>query len=168
MFYTRIVCVCVCVCMLSHILHFAIPQTAAWQAPLSMEFSRQEYWKVKLLVTQSYLTLCDPMDCSSPGSSVHGILQARKFEWVAIPFSRGSSQTQDWTQVSCIADRFFTAWATREALYSSTMKPNPLIKFHERIKGTLNMNCKVLAWNKHYPTLNNLCSVSRMISVVKL
>ena len=117
---------------------------------------------------QSYPTLCNPTDCSLAGSSVHGILQARKFEWVAIPFSRGSSQTQDWTQVSCIADRFFTAWATREALYSSTMKPNPLIKFHERIKGTLNMNCKVLAWNKHYPTLNNLCSVSRMISVVKL
>ena len=45
---------------------------------------------VKVLVTQSCLTLCDPMDCSLPGSSVHGILQARILEWVAIPFSRGS------------------------------------------------------------------------------
>ena len=47
--------------------------------------------KVKVLVTQSCLTLCDPVDCSPPGSSVHGILQARILEWVAIPFSRGSS-----------------------------------------------------------------------------
>ena len=46
-------------------------------------------------------TLCDPMDCSPPGSSVHGILQARILEWVAIPFSRGSSQPRDQTQVSC-------------------------------------------------------------------
>ena len=44
-----------------------------------------------VLVAQSYLTLCDPMDCSPPGSSVRGILQARRLEWVAIPFSRGSS-----------------------------------------------------------------------------
>ena len=43
------------------------------------------------LVTQSCLTLCDPMDCSLPGSSIHGFLQARILEWVAIPFSRGSS-----------------------------------------------------------------------------
>ena len=47
---------------------------------------------VKVLVTQSCLTLCDPMDCSPPGSSVHGILQGRVLEWVAFPFSRGSSQ----------------------------------------------------------------------------
>ena len=46
---------------------------------------------VVVLVTQSYPTLCDPMDCSLRGSSVHGILQARILEWVAIPFSRGSS-----------------------------------------------------------------------------
>ena len=46
-------------------------------------------------VAQSYLALCDPMDCSPPGSFVHGILQARVLEWVAIPFSRGSSQPRD-------------------------------------------------------------------------
>ena len=67
-------------------------------------------------VAQSCLTLCDLMDCSSPGSSVHGILQARILEWVAISFSRGSSQPRDWTQVSCIAGRCFNLWATREAL----------------------------------------------------
>ena len=67
-----------------------------------------------ILVTQSCLTLCDPMDCSLPCSSVHGILQARILEWVAIPFSRGSSQPRDWTQVSCIAGGFFTIWTTKE------------------------------------------------------
>ena len=59
---------------------------------------------------QSYPTLCDPMDYSLPSSSVHGILQVRTLEWVAMPFSRGSSQPRDWIQVSwvfCIAGRFF-------------------------------------------------------------
>ena len=54
------------------------------------------------------------MDCSPPGSSVHGILQARILEWVAIPFSRGSSQPRDWTWVSCIVGRFLTTRGTRE------------------------------------------------------
>ena len=61
---------------------------------------------VYVLVTQSCTILCDPMDCSSPGSSVHGILQARTLEWVAIPFSRGSSQSsqpRDQTHISCIS-----------------------------------------------------------------
>ena len=70
--------------------------------------------KAQVLVDQSCLTICNPMNCSPPGSSVHGILQARILEWVAIPFSRGSSQTRDQTQVCCIAGRFFTIWATRE------------------------------------------------------
>ena len=55
------------------------------------------------------------MSGSLPGSSVHGILQARMLVWVAIPFSRGSSQLRDQTQVSCIAGGFFTIWATGEA-----------------------------------------------------
>ena len=52
---------------------------------------------------QSCLTLGDPVDCSPPGSSVHGILQARRLEWVAMPFSRGSSRPRDRTQVSCVS-----------------------------------------------------------------
>ena len=64
----------------------------------------------------SCLTLCDPMDCSLPGSSDHGILQARILEWIVIPLSRGSSQPRDRTQVSCITGRFFTNSAIREAL----------------------------------------------------
>ena len=60
-------------------------------------------------------TLCNPMDCSPPGSTVHEIVQARILEWFAISFSRGSSQPRVWTLVSCTAGRFFTDWATREA-----------------------------------------------------
>ena len=70
--------------------------------------------KSACLVTQLYLTHCDPVDCSPPGSSVHGILQTRILEWVAILFSRGSSQPRDQSHVSCIAGRFFALWATRE------------------------------------------------------
>ena len=69
----------------------------------------------EVLVSQSCPTLCDPMDCSLPGSSVYGILQARILEWVAIPFSRGSSQLSNRTQVSRVTGRFFTVVATREA-----------------------------------------------------
>ena len=79
------VCVCVCVCVC-----------------------------LRVWVTQLCLTLWDPKDCSPPGCSVCGILQARTLEWVAIPFSRGSSQVRDLTQISRIAGRFFTIWATRD------------------------------------------------------
>ena len=76
------------------------PKTAAPQAPPSLGFSRQEHWsglhfplqfmkvKSESEVAQSYLTLSNPMVCSLPGSSVHGIFQARVLEWVAIAFSR--------------------------------------------------------------------------------
>ena len=138
------------------------------QAPLSMEFSRQEYWHglpcpspgdlpdpgikprspalqadfyhLSWFIIKWHLALaliksvpliyacmpihfslicdpglCDPMDCSPPGSSVHGILQARILEWVAISFSRESSRPRDRTQISRIAGRRFNLWATREA-----------------------------------------------------
>ena len=58
-----------------------------------------------------------PVDCSPPGSSVHGMLQAKILEWVTTPSSRGSSQSRDRTQVSHTAGRHFTIWATREAPY---------------------------------------------------
>ena len=101
--------------LLSHVRLFATPWTAAYQAPPSMGFSRQKYWSgarplltdyyikvlpkyscrdssvVVALVPHSCPTLCDPMDSSLPGSSVHGILQGRIWERVAILFSRGSS-----------------------------------------------------------------------------
>ena len=62
-----------------------------------------------------------PMDCSLPGSSVHGIFQARILEWIAISFSRGSSQSRDWTQVSHVADRLFTVWTIRETPLENPM-----------------------------------------------
>ena len=71
------------------------------------DFRHEE--KVNVLVAPSCLTLCDPMDSSPPGLSLHGILQARILEWVAIPFSRGSSQPRDRTPVSPIAGRFFAS-----------------------------------------------------------
>ena len=71
---------------------------------------------VCVLVTQSCVTLQDPLHCSLPGSSVHGILKVRILEWVAIPFAKGSSQPGNWTQVSCPVSRFFTIWAEKSYL----------------------------------------------------
>ena len=67
------------------------------------------------LVTQSCLTLCNPVDCIPPGSSLHGISQARILEWVAISSSRGPSRSRAQTQVSCIGRQILYQWATREA-----------------------------------------------------
>ena len=72
-------------------------------------FLQLYYMPVK--VTQSYLTLCNPWTLYSPWTS-----PGQNTEWIAFPFSRGSSQTRDQNQVSCIAGRFFTSWATRERL----------------------------------------------------
>ena len=76
--------------------------------------------KKKVKVIQSCPTLCDPMDYT-----VHGILQARILEWVAFPFSKGSSQTRDRTQVSRIAGGFFTSWVTRETREYWSEQPIP-------------------------------------------
>ena len=70
----------------------------------------QVIWEKKVKVAQLCPILCDPMDYA-----VRGILQARILEWVAFPFSRGSSRPRDWTGVPCIAGGFFTTWAIREA-----------------------------------------------------
>ena len=104
--------------------------TRIWQCNRSMviwhlkkigKVNQLDKWLFHVLVTQSYLTLCDPMDCSLPGSSVHGILQARIVEWVAMPFSRVSSWPRDWTCIAYrfnLADRFFTTSIMWEALMS--------------------------------------------------
>ena len=81
---------------------------------------------------QLRLTLCDPVDCSLPGSSVHGIFQAIVLEWIAISFSRGSSQPRDGTRISHIVDRHFTVSATREVWimtiqFSSVAEPCPTL-----------------------------------------
>ena len=75
-------------------------------------------------VAQSCPILCDPMDCSLPGSSMHGIFQARVLEWVAISFSRESSWPRDQTQISHTAVRHFTVWATRDCQNSHSEVQN--------------------------------------------
>ena len=80
------------------------------------------------VVSDSFVT---PLTVAPPGSSVHGILQARILEWVAIPSSRGSSQPRDWTLVSHIAGRFFTVWDTREAHIH--FYPNTIVKCHVNV-----------------------------------
>ena len=106
---------------------------------------------------QSRPTLCNPMDCSPPGSSVHGVLQARMLEWVAMPFSRGSSWPRDWTRISYVscADGFLTTSTTREALYNGLestkwpgiyfisvccLPPSLLVQPH----------CSLCSWNTHF------------------
>ena len=100
------VCVCVCVYIISHFfVHSSISDHIGY-FPILKESESE--------VSQSCLTLCDPMDCSLPGFSVQGIFQAWVLEWIAIFFSWGSSRPRDRTQVSCIAGRCLTLWATRE------------------------------------------------------
>ena len=79
-------------------------------------YTKWKKWsESEMLVAQLCLTLCDPMDCSLPGSSVYGISQARILEWVSFSFSRGSFRPRDQTQVSCSAGGFFIIRATRKA-----------------------------------------------------
>ena len=92
--------------------------------PSLLWYSKEILVKVKLLVAQSHPTLCNPMDCSPRVSSIHEIFQARILEWIAIPFSRGSSQPRDCTWVSRTAGRFFTNWASREVQYWPRRYPN--------------------------------------------
>ena len=99
---------------LENIIHsiyaFVSSFTACLRTTGTWSYSLHSLSFLKVKVAQSCLTLCDPIDYT-----VHGILQARILEWVAVPFSKGSSQPRDRTQVSHIAGRFFTSWATREA-----------------------------------------------------
>ena len=88
------------------------------------------------LVTQLCLTVYNSMDCSPPGYSVHGVLQTIILEWVSMPSSWGPSQPRYWTQVSHIADEFFTVWARSETqeylsglpIPSPEDLPNPIIE----------------------------------------
>ena len=108
-----------------HLIHYfpwcPIPVMPLLCPPSYLQFSGSPnvFWGcLHAKSLQLYLTLCDPMDCSLPGSSVHGIHQARILEWIVMTSSRGSSQPRDWTYisyVSCIAGRFFTTSVTLSA-----------------------------------------------------
>ena len=104
-------------------------------------------------VAQSCPTLCDPVDCSPPGSSIHGILQARILEWVAISFSRGSSWPRDRTQVSLIAGRRFNLWATREALLLGIMLYSSSLEFIHLAKLKLYLLFIYILWWSVYLNL---------------
>ena len=105
----------------THFLHFSVPTLSStfntrgerkWGSCWNSD-KKNEVLKIYVCMrAKSCLSLCDPMDCSLPGSFVHGILQARILEWVAMPSSRGSSWPRGWTCISwgsCIAGGFFTA-----------------------------------------------------------
>ena len=104
-------------------------------------------------VAQSSRTLWDPMDCSLPDSSIHGVFQARVLEWVAISFSRGSSRPRDQACVSCIAGRCFTVWATRESFPKACFIPiNPNCAFHSQRK-----KCPPEVWEIRRAGKTELC-----------
>ena len=94
-------------CLHPHLEQGGTPPVERWH--LLLFFSLTNESESESLVAQSCPTLCDPMDCRLPGSSVHGIFQARILEWVAISFSRGSSWPRDQTWVSHIVGRHFTS-----------------------------------------------------------
>ena len=113
---------------------------------------RIQWKKVKVKVTQSCLTLCDPKDYT-----VHGILQARILEWVAFPFSRGSSQPKDQTQVSHIAGRFLTNWATREPKNTGVGSLSLLQRFFL----TQESNCNASGFFINWATMDECKSIVR-------
>ena len=105
------------------------------------------------LVVKSCPTDCDPMDYNLPGSSVHGILQERILEWIAISFSRGFSQPRNQTWVSWIAGRFFTNWAMRETQTKKkkkkkwkTLSPVPLFLSPRTIQVHGVFHARILEW----------------------
>ena len=97
-------------------------------------------------LNQSCLTLFNPVDGSLSGSSVHGLLQVRILEWVAIPFSRGSSQPRDQIRVSPVAGTFFTVWVIREALVNMTKLILNPVDQHRGIIALDNI-CKALSYS---------------------
>ena len=103
-------------------------------------------------VAQLCPTICDPMDCSPSGSSVHGIPQARILEWIAIPFSRGISQPRDRTKVSCITGRFFTVWATGKSYSTCLINGSAIIiEANVSIDMTLSKKSNIFLWNTCHP-----------------
>ena len=121
-------------------------------------------WESLRAAPQGCLTLCEPRDCSPPGSSVHGISQPRTLEWVAISSSRGASRPRDWTCISCTAGRLFISWGIRQAalLYDKhASKGNPYHSHHLFI-GSKNL----LGLLSHTFTPATQCSINLGIAIL--
>ena len=110
------VCVCVCVCVYVYIYIYIERERESCNIYIYIYIYIVLTYTVCESVIYSVMSDCDPMNCSTPGSSVHGIFQARILQWVAIPFSKGSFPIRDRTWVSCISSRFFTAWPPRKPI----------------------------------------------------
>ena len=114
-------------------------------------------WTFKIIkwseVAQLCLTLCDPTDCSLPGSSVLGIFQAKTLEWVAISFSGGSSQPRDWTWVSHIVSRSFFLSATREVPHNSVK----IIRFSQLTDSIIIIKFLLYSWQSCLSGSSLLC-----------
>ena len=112
--------------------------------PMSSSLNITKGWDLTAAGAQSLSHVWpDPMDCSPPGFSVHGVFQARTLEWVSISSSRGSSWPRDWTRVSCIAGGFFACWAIREAhLTNKTQSCSPRTLDGSKFKKKIHMQCK--------------------------
>ena len=96
--------------------HWIIEKAKEYQTKQLLHWVHWTFDDVRVLNAQSCLNPYDPMECSSPGSFVHGIFQARTLEWVAISFLMVSSQPRDWTRVSHITGWFFNVWAPRNII----------------------------------------------------
>ena len=133
-----------------------VHRVAQGQTGLKWQHTHKTY-QSESEAAQSCPTLCDPMDCSPPGSSLHGILQARVLEWGAISFSRGSSQPRDRTRFSRISGGHSNLWATREALKSV-------------LNGTKATRTQMimLMWAKNINTLNILHNTANEYSILTL
>ena len=141
------------------------------QAKIVFAFFCSKSYPWPILSAQSCLTLCNSVDCNPPGSSVHGIFQARILEWIAVLSSRGSSLPRNWTHISCIGRQILYHWATWEAWpthtelkvsYSSSVllksahlpptPPRPPIPLHSRYWAVVLLNLSVR------PYIYPLCS----------
>ena len=159
-----IVCMCVCVCVWvggwvgecicwdSHLIQikYKWKRTTIWET-MELDFFFFYYF-ICLCSSQSCSILCDPMDCSPLGSFAHEIFQARILELGDISYSRGSSPSRDWTQVSCIASRFFTTSATWEGpfyLFSICLYLH-LVPKHCRAALSIFTLCRLLSYVWEY------------------
>ena len=113
------------------------------QSHQSIQLALPQIKSTEVLVTQFCLTLCDPMDCSLPGSSVHRILQAKILEWVVFPSPGHLPNPGIEPGLSCIASRFFTIWVTKESTVPKKVKYKFIIAFFKAL-------WEILLWEKFH------------------